>query len=123
MFFDSIKFNNMFNENDSLIKGTIFANEYKPYKNYKESNINVSNDKENLLLNIYRYDFMINDLNLFLDLHPDDTNVYNLFKEYSKRLKYYVELYESRYGSINLIDDNYNSYLWYKDMPFGGAYV
>ena len=123
MFFDSIKFNNMFNENDSLIKGTIFANDYKPYKNYKESNINVSNDKENLLLNIYRYDFMINDLNLFLDLHPDDTNVYNLFKEYSKRLKYYVELYESRYGSINLIDDNYNSYLWYKDMPFGGAYV
>ncbi len=123
MFFDSIKFNNMFNENDSLIKGTIFANEYKPYKNYKESNINVSNDKENLLLNIYRYDFMINDLNLFLDLHPDDTNVYNLFKEYSKRLKYYVELYESRYGSINLIDDNYNSYLWYKDMPFGGSYV
>ena len=113
----------MFNENDSLIKGTIFANDYKPYKNYKESNINVSNDKENLLLNIYRYDFMINDLNLFLDLHPDDTNVYNLFKEYSKRLKYYVELYESRYGSINLIDDNYNSYLWYKDMPFGGAYV
>ena len=66
---------------------------------------------------------MINDLNLFLDLHPDDTNVYNLFKEYSKRLKYYVELYESRYGSINLIDDNYNSYLWYKDMPFGGSYV
>ena len=123
MFFDSIKFNNMFNENDSLIKGTIFANEYNPYKNYKESNINVSNDKENLLLNIYRYDFMINDLNLFLDLHPDDTNVYNLFKEYSKRLKYYVELYESRYGSINLIDDNYNSYLWYKDMPFGGSYV
>ena len=52
VFFDSIKFNNMFNENDSLIKGTIFANEYKPYKNYKESNINVSNDKENLLLTL-----------------------------------------------------------------------
>ena len=44
-------------------------------------------------LNIERLlDFILNDLNLYLDIHPDNMEMYKLFKKINKERKYYVDL-------------------------------
>ena len=49
---------------------------YDSYKNYKAINLSSNSSKGNILLKIYQYDFALNDLSLYLDLHPEDKDVY-----------------------------------------------
>ena len=77
-----------------------------------------------LILKIYEYNFALNDLSLYLDLNPDDKNVYSLFKKYTEEQRACVELYEKKYGPLELDDSDYSSYMWYKEpWPFVGGNV
>ncbi len=78
---------------NGLCKGNSFKDEYVPYKDYKESDIIASSEKEKLLLEIMALSFAINDLNLYLDLHPEDNLMLKRFKElveasYEKEMEY-----------------------------------
>ena len=53
---------------NALIFGNSFKDEYEGYKNYKPKKIVVNNEREAMLLKIQELDFIINDLNLKLDL-------------------------------------------------------
>ena len=68
------------------------------------------------------YDFALNDLSLYLDLHPKDMEVYKIFKKYTNELKEYVDIYEKKYGPMELDDSQYNSYMWDEGpWPFIGG--
>lgn len=129
MFFDDIIFNmndthdtNLFSAKEGFLHGNMFKDEYVPYKNYNISRLESSTDKGNLLLKIYEYDFAINDLSLYLDLHPEDNKVYELFKKYTEEERALVDTYEKLYGPLELDDSPYNNYMWDKGpWPFAGG--
>ncbi len=133
MFFDDILFDsniktintpNLFNEKEGFMYGNMFKNEYVPYKNYQVNKLKALSSKEELILKLYEYDFALNDLSLYLDLHPEDSSVYNLFKKYTEESKKYMESYEKMYGPLELTDSNYSSYMWEKGpWPFEGGKV
>ena len=121
-FFDHSDEKELFDPATGLILGNMFKDEYRDYKNYKQTKFNVISNENQLLLKIYEYDFAINDLSLWLDLHPDDTYVYNHFKEYVKSLNQLVELYEHEFGPLQLDSSDYGNYIWYKNpWPFEGG--
>lgn len=128
MFFDD--FNNkdyrdkidLFTISEGFNAGNMFRNEYEGYKGYKYGKLTAHNDKDKLLLCIYEYDFALNDLSLYLDLHPEDMNVYKIFKRYTEEQRKYVEMYEKKCGPMELDDSDYNNYLWYEGpWPFIGG--
>ena len=138
MFFDEIIFKEMtnnslgkqtfnnnvelFNSQDGFMYGNMFKNEYKGYKDYKVAKLSATNEKGQMLLKIYEYDFALNDLSLYLDLHPEDKNVYELFKVYSEKERNLVSEYEKRYGPLELDNTTYENYDWYKGpWPFEGV--
>ena len=130
MFFDDIflNYNNSSNDiklydyEDGFMYGNMFKNEYDPYKNYKVTNLSSNTSKGNLLLKIYQYDFALNDLSLYLDLHPEDKDVYKVFKRYTEELDNLVKKYEHEYGPMELDNSNYNDYLWEEGpWPFIGG--
>ncbi|MGN1338192.1 MAG: spore coat protein CotJB [Candidatus Coprovivens sp.] len=125
MLFDDIRFNNdLYDLSNSFMLGNSFKNEYKGYKNYKPSKIIVNNDKDSIMLKIYELDFILNDLSLYLDLHPDDEELYKKFKEYNKSFKDYINIFESRYGPLELSNTDFKEYMWSKsNFPFGGCNV
>ena len=69
--------NNLVPSNEGFLKGNMFKDEYIPYKNLTYVNINPKSDKESKLLNVMQYSFAINDLNLYLDIHPEDKEMIN----------------------------------------------
>ena len=71
--------NNLYNKTEGFEKGNLFKNEYSPYKNYTVKRFIPKNRKEELELTIFELDFALNDLNLYLDLHPEDTQLFNIF--------------------------------------------
>lgn len=129
MFFDDIIFNIkdndnkvLFNHEDGFMYGNMFRNEYDSYKNYRVAKLDSNTEIGKLLLKIYQYDFALNDLSLYLDLHPEDMDVYKVFKKYTEELREYVDLYEKKNGPMELDESNYNNYLWYEGpWPFIGG--
>ena len=100
------------NSKNALEKGNIFNQEYIPYKNYNYFKINTNNEQEELLLKIYENEFALNDLGLYLDLHPNDGNIYKLFKEYVSNYEKYKKEYEDKYQPLDKCFINSSKYAW-----------
>lgn len=119
MFFEDI--NELINDNDisnkyeGYLRGNMFNDEYVSYKNFKSKMINFNDRKDELLFNISMFEFIMNDLALYLDLHPDDTEIFNYFKDAVSKYKYYLNEYESQYGPLELCANKDNKYVYYKN--------
>ena len=71
---------NFLTAKEGFLRGNMFRNEYKPYKNLTYVNIKPKNDREAKLFNVMQYAFAITDMNLYLDTHPEDRNALNYLK-------------------------------------------
>lgn len=92
--------------------GNLFSNLYSQYKNYRPAQLSANTEKEKLLLDIGRLSFAAHDLNLYLDLNPDDKEVYALFKKYVKELNECVSAYSAKYEPLELCKDTGDKYSW-----------
>ena len=109
----------LFNPYEGYLKGNVFRNEYVPYKNYKVAKININSEKEELLFNINEYGFMMHDLNLYLDVHPDNQEALNKFNEYRNKRNELIEKYERKYGPLCVTSsDNNKSFNWVNKWPW-----
>ena len=95
-----------------FLKGNMFKNEYEPYKNYTYRKLNPTSKKEQLLFELMKLSFAINDLNLLLDINPKDSNINKIFKKYVE--KYYERKLEfvKLYGPIVLEDSSNDDFDW-----------
>lgn len=115
--------NNMFlMKNDKLVsskegflRGNMFANEYVPYKNMTYRELRPKTEREELLFKVMEMNFAINDLNLYLDIHPEDRMMYEKFKEYTEKFITLKDEYARKYGPLCLEETSSNNYNWYKN--------
>ena len=115
----------LYNPIDALKRGNAFPNLYSPYKNYAPKEIKVYGIRERELLDIQALEFMINDLNLYLDLNSDDKYAYELFKEYVSACTRKNNDYSKKYYPL-MLDDLTDNYVWSTtDFPWdeGGKNV
>ncbi len=76
----------LFNPKEGFEKGNIFSNLYSEYKKYKPQTLKPMKYKERKLLNIQAIMFIDHDLNLYLDLHPEDQSMVTLFIDYRRQI-------------------------------------
>ena len=109
--------------NLALDRGNLFNNLYDPYKNYKYNNVTATNKREELLLNVLRYDFVLTELNLYLDIYPKDRNMINLYNQYLEEKKRACFEYTKNFGPLTLDDQsNNNSWSWLQSpWPWEGT--
>lgn len=101
------------------MRGNLFADLYDPYKNYKPEELNPKGERETLLYQLMQYKFALIELNLYLDMHPNDEEMIRLYNKYLDIEKQMCDKYESMYGPLTL-DSNYldkNSWTW-KNSPW-----
>ena len=104
--------NDLYTCKEGLNKGNMFRGQYDPYKNYIFKVV-VKGDRDELLLKVQELTFKIIDLNLYLDVNPKDTAIYNEFKKTVEELKRYKDLYEKNYGPLCLEETlYYDNYKW-----------
>ena len=88
--------NYQLNSLDEVINtGTLFKNIYKPYKNTPK--ITPETNEEKLLLKIQAYEIALMDLNLYLDVYPNDTTLTNLYDQYEKEKEKLVNEFTQNY--------------------------
>ena len=117
------KTKNLFNPYQGLIRGNLFPDLYNFYKNDKPYNLNPANEQAEILTNIDAYGFALNDLKLYLDIHPDDQNYINLYNEYVNEYKKNVFEYTRKYGNIESCEINEaNNWTWVSEpWPWQGV--
>lgn len=96
----------LFNVTDAYNNGNLYSNLYSQYKNYKPTILKANNEKEQLLLELSRVAFAAHELNLYLDLYPNDESMLALFNDYRQEANSLLEQYESKYGPLNVSSDN-----------------
>ena len=82
--------------------GNLFSNLYSQCKNYRPAQLSANTEKEKLLLDIGRLSFAAHDLNLYLDLNPNDESMLALFNDYRKQADSMISEYESKFGPLNI---------------------
>lgn len=124
--------NNQYNSNsmsldnpkDGFEKGNMFKNLYNQYKDYKPAKLIATNDREQKLYDISAICFAAHELNLYLDLNPDDKSAFMLFMDYEKKANRMIEEYERMYGPLKVDSNEMNSFTWSTEKwPWEGRNV
>lgn len=64
-------------------------------------------------------DFILVELTLYLDTHPDDLEAINQFNHYAKERKRIKKAFESQFGPLLQFGNSYSGYPWnWKDTPW-----
>ena len=103
---------NTFTPYEGFIRGIMFKNIYEPYKQDRPYQIQPMNEQAEMLTNIDSLGFAMIDLNLYLDVFPDDRGALELFNQYREQKEKLLKQYESKYGPIELSSDALNMYPW-----------
>lgn len=103
----------LYNPKEGYEKGNLFRNLYSEYKNYKPMELVPNNDQEKLLYELSEICFAAHELNLYLDLHPDNQSMFLLFMDYQKKANRLIEEYERKYGPLNINSEQMkDKYVW-----------
>lgn len=83
---------------------------------------NPKQNRKELFDMIGQVSFLLDDLRLFLDTHPDNTDALNLFAQYQSKRHELVKEYTLTYGPINsYYVDTENGWSWSEGpMPWKG---
>ncbi len=85
---------------DAFTLGNLFINTYIPYKNYQPQKLVAKNEQEALFLKLAEVAFAAHELNLYLDLHPEDKSALQLFNQYRTQTNELKTQYQNQYGPL-----------------------
>lgn len=83
------------------------------------------NDRRKLLEEIGKVDFILVELNLYLDTHPFDQQALENMRQFQKRKKELISEYTMNYGPLmrDCMDDNAHEWKWaLQDWPWERGY-
>ena len=103
-----------FTHKEGYLRGNMFRNLYKGYMNYQPAVLRPTNEQEEMFLRLSEAEFAAHDLNLYLDLYPNDGNALELFNKYRMETNRLMMEYEKKYGPILINSDSLNTspFLW-----------
>ena len=112
------------NPKDAYQKGNLFKHLYSPYKDYEPAVLKPKDEKEMLLMDLSELSFAAHELNLYLNIHPEDESMIVLFNDYRKRTNILTEEYEKRFGPLHIGSNAlYNTpWMWsVQNFPWEGS--
>ena len=111
--------NRLYDPYNGLIRGNLFKNLYEPYNSKEPYEIKPINEQARLLTDIDALGFAMIDLNLYLDVFPNDNEKIKLYNQYKNEKEELLKKYERMYGPITATSDSLNTTPWaWDNMPW-----
>ena len=95
----------------ALARGSSFANLYIPYKFETNKILKGSTPRQNILALIDIYSFLVTDLNLFLDTHPNNERAKMLINTFKTELVKLKDYYNVNFSPITIDSISNESYI------------
>ena len=111
--------NKLFDNYNGFIRGNMFPHLYNTYKSNEPYPIKPSNEQAKILTDIDALTFSLIDMNLYLDVNPEDRNIIKQYNENLGKLKQYIDMYQDKYGILLPNSMALNKYPWqWINSPF-----
>lgn len=123
LYTENISPKNLYDPYEGFIRGNLFPELYNGYK-VKPIELKPVNEQAKLLTTLDALCFTLTDLNLYLDIYPDDNDMINLFNKYREQVESVKNTYESKYGPLTINSNSNNTYpfIWINDpWPWMGG--
>ena len=105
----------MFDNKEAFMLGNLFKNLYMSYNGFSNYYFQPQNERQKRLALIQMYMFIAHEINLYLDTHPENSQMIMLYNEYAKLAKEAICEFENTFGPIFVMDSNENSpFEWVK---------
>lgn len=106
------KITNLYDAYQGFIRGNLFPDLYNSYRVSNPIEIKPSNEQAEILTNIDALEFAMQDLNLYLDMNPNDSKMIELYNYYLKQNKDFLSIYQNKYGPILLDSESIKGGRW-----------
>ena len=100
----------LFEPYQGFIRGNMFKNLFDQFG--KIYDIKPLNEQAELLTYIDALCFACIDLNLYLDVYPDNKEIINLYNKYNNEKNELMKQYEEKFGPLVLDSESLNNYPW-----------
>lgn len=97
---------------DGFIRGCMFQELYKPYKIEKPYRIEPLNEQARMLTDIDMLSFAAIDLSLYLDVHPNNKEMLEVFNKCREQLNKATVEYEKKFGPLSKGSSSNSNYPW-----------
>lgn len=104
----------------NLALGNSFKNEYDFYKYMQDGFDLTTTEKENILLLIMAYRFMLFDIGYILDLNPDNKEILQYFNRLKKEFNELETYFDEKYGMLSLTSLISSDQYCYLNKPWMG---
>lgn len=95
-----------------FIRGNMYPDLYNQYKISRPFEIEPMNEQAELLTYVDAYCFGAHDINLYLDTHPNDKAMIELYNQYRMEYKNALDQYEKQFGPITVDSDAILAFPW-----------
>ena len=110
--FENQELTTLVNPEVALARGSSFANLYIPYKYETTKILKGTNPRQNMLALIDIYSFVVTDLNLYLDTHPNCEKTLRLIKIFKSELNKLKDYYNTNFTPLTI--DSMSEEMYYK---------
>ncbi len=104
--------NSLYDPYNGFIRGNMFNSLYNGYKINKPIELIASNEKDKLKLYLDAMCFAAHDINLYLDLYPEDKDMIELFNQYRMNANVLKEEYQNKFDPILTSSDALSRIPW-----------
>ena len=118
MYTEDVNSKKIYDPYQGFIRGNMFPTLYNGY-GIKNLDINPTNEQARMLTTLSTLEFAAHDINLYLDLHPEDRDMIELYNQYRIESNELRDKYENAYGPILASSNATNQIPWnWKNSPW-----
>jgi len=104
---------NLFDPQEAIMLGNLFKDLYMSYKGFSNYCIQPMNQRQKALLDVQMYSFVAHEINLYLDIYPDDQKMIQLYNDFAKKAKEATVAFEQQFGPLTVADSTTeNPFQW-----------
>lgn len=92
----------LFDPQEAISLGNLFKDLYMSYQGFSNYCLQPENARQQALLEVQMYYFVAHEINLYLDMHPHDEKMIQLYEQYIQKAKQSQDVFEKRYGPLEV---------------------
>lgn len=92
----------LFDPQEAISLGNLFKDLYMSYQGFSNYCLQPENARQQALLEVQMYYFVAHEINLYLDTHPHDEKMIQLYEQYIQKAKQSQNAFEKKYGPLEV---------------------
>ncbi len=90
----------LFDPQEAIMLGNLFKDLYMSWQGFSNYCLQPENKRQQQLLEVQMYDFVAHEINLYLDIYPNNQRMIQLYHEYVEKAKKARTNFENNFGPL-----------------------